>query len=84
MWPPLTRNAVVTAFRLQSEPVLHGSVPACAIGLLLFRFEGATPRPGLFVQVGWVGRIPGDVLAGLLISVAAQVLLCRMFRVEPM
>jgi hypothetical protein len=68
----------------ESKPAFHGPVPACASGLLLFRFEGVALRPGLFVQVGRVGRIPGDVLAGLLISVAAQVPLCRMSRVEPM
>ncbi len=60
------------------EARLSRSVPACAFGLLLFRFEGAALRPGLFVQAGRVGRIPGDVLAGLLIRVAARVLLCRM------
>ena len=76
---------MVTAFRLQSEPVLHGSVPACAIGLLLFRFEGVALWPGLLFRSGRVGRIPGDVPAGPLISVAAQVpLLPHVFRVEPM
>ena len=77
--PPSTRigarNAVAVPFRLQSKPVFHGSVPAVAIGLLLFRFEGVALWPGLCVRVG--GSIPGDVLAGPLISVAAQVPLCQ-------
>ena len=34
--------------------------------------------PACLFQAGRVGRVPGDVLAGLLISVAARVPLCRM------
>jgi hypothetical protein len=38
----------------ESKPAFHGPVPACASGLLLFRFEGVAPtaRP---VRSGWVG-----------------------------
>jgi hypothetical protein len=62
---------------LESKPAFHGPVPACAFGFSLFRFEGATPWPGLWSGEG--GRIPGDVLAGLLISVAARVPRCRIW-----
>jgi hypothetical protein len=69
---------------LESKPAFHGPVPAGTTGLLLFRFEGAALWPGLACKVGAGGRIPGDVPAGLLISVAARVPLCRTVRVEPM
>jgi hypothetical protein len=80
IWPPSTRsearNAVAASFRLSPSPSFTDRSLRLRLGSYYFVLR---ERPFGPAFCGPGGSIPGDVLAGLLISVAAQVPHCRTF-----